>query len=260
MQSRQAPIDLPTMDLLLDATRAAEERHFWFRGFRRFLRPFAEAATSGRQRPLILDCGCGTGGNLEVLSEFGVPFGIELTGSGLRHARHRAQTRTARATVAALPFASNQFDLATSFDVLYCLDEATERAAIAEMARIVRPGGHVIINVAAMPILRGSHSILSQELRRYRRADLAAKLERAGLHVVRSTYTNAALFPLVLGVRLTQRALGLGSAEESTREIAVPPAPINSLLSWVLALEARALGFIDMPFGSSLLCLARKPA
>lgn len=165
-----------------------------------------------------------------------------------------------RASVAAAPFAAGAFDLVTSFDVLYALDEHDERRAAAEMFRLTRPGGYVLVNVAAMPLLRGDHSVLSHERRRYTRASLTRLLADAGFHVVRITYTNATMFLPMLAVRLFHRARGFSSETEAGAEIAVPSAPINAALSALLYLESlwlRAGGV--SPFGSSLLCLAKKP-
>jgi SAM-dependent methyltransferase len=166
----------------------------------------------------------------------------------------------ARATVAAVPFPDASFDIVTSFDVLYCLDEPTERAAAAEMWRVLRPGGSAIVNVAAMPVLKGSHSILAGERRRYDRPRLRTLLESAGFRIDRLTYTNATLVPAMLAVRLAQRAVGFASEEEATTEITVPAAPVNALLSAVLAAEAAVQRATPLPFGSSLLCRATKPA
>ena len=136
----------------------------------------------------------------------------------------------------------------------------TNRAAIAEMYRLLKPGGFAIVNVAAMPVLRGDHSVLSREIRRYSRADLRARLERAGFVIERLTYTNATLFPPLAIARLLQRRRGLRRESEADAEISVPPAPINAIMTAVMRLEALWLRGFDAPFGSSLLCLARKPA
>jgi SAM-dependent methyltransferase len=247
------------MDRLLEATARAERNHFWFRGFRRFVRPLLRQAAAGATRPLdALDCGAGTGANLRLLVEVARPFGVELAWTGLRHARAAGAPRLVRATVASLPFPTGRFDLVTSFDVLYCLEPDDERAAVAEMFRVLRPGGHVVVNVAAMPVLRGNHSVLSRERRRYTRRSLGRLLGAAGFDIRRMTYTNAALFPMMLGVRLVQRAAGLASEERAEGEITVPAPPVNAALSGLLAIEGAALRAVNMPFGSSLLALARK--
>ena len=111
-----------------------------------------------------------------------------------------------------------------------------------------------------MEILRGNHSVLSAEVRRYSRTSLRALLEPAGFRIERMTYTNAALFPLMLGVRGVQRVMGLAQESEAEGEITVPPGPVNAALGALLAVEAVVVRAVPMPFGSSLLCLARKPA
>ena len=244
------------MEQLLRATAKAEAGHFWFRGFRAFMMPLVEAAVRGRQNPQILDCGCGTGANVEWLDRFGRSFGFDRSSVGLRLGREAGRTRLARASVTAAPFPAASFDLVTSFDVLYSLEEPDERAAIAEMFRLARPGGFALINVAAMDVLRGDHSVLSREVRRYSRSDLRRLVADAGFTVVRLTYTNIALFLPLAGLRMVQRWRGL---KPEPREISVPAAPINALLTALLLLESRWIRRFDSPFGSSLICLAKKP-
>ncbi len=244
------------MDRLLEATARAERDHFWFRGFRRFVEPLVAAAAAGR-RPAILDCGCGTGHNLELLRRYGTAYGIDLTWAGLQYARSQGERRVARATAAQLPFADGRFGLVTSFDVLYALPDEAERRAIAELFRVLAPGGSLIVNVAALDALRGNHSVLSGEVRRYSRAGLTARLVAAGFEVTRATYTNFAILPMVAAVRLKQRVSG--AHVESQEEITVPPAPVNAFLSGLLAVEAVVLRAVDMPLGSSLIAIAHRP-
>jgi SAM-dependent methyltransferase len=248
------------VDQLLRATARAEARHFWFRGLRAFVIPLIHQALDGRMSARILDCGCGTGANVEMLSRFGRAFGFDVSSTGLRLGHDAGRTRLARATVTAAPFPANAFDLVTSFDVLYALGPADERAAVAEMFRLSRPGGYALINVAAMNLLHGDHSVLSREVRRYSRSDLQRLLVGAGFSIVRLTYTNFTLFPPLALVRLIQRWRGLAREEHAQREISVPWAPLNALLTGVLLLESAWIRRFNSPFGSSLVCLARKPA
>jgi SAM-dependent methyltransferase len=247
------------VDQLLEATFRAQERHFWFRGLRRFVRPLLTTAVAGRTRPRLLDAGCGTGANLPMLSEFATCDGFDLNRTGLGYARAAGFSRLAQASVTAIPFASETFDVVTSFDVLYALQPEDARQAVREMARVLKPGGAVIVNVAALDMLRGGHAVLAEEVRRYNRALLAEELAAAGLGVEWMSYTNALLFPMVLGARLLQRALHRETPEETGAEIEVPPAPVNVMFDGILAVEAALLKMVRMPFGSSLLCLARKP-
>jgi ubiquinone/menaquinone biosynthesis C-methylase UbiE len=244
---------------LLRATARAEARHFWFRGFRAFVTPLLQRAAAGRRGARLLDCGCGTGANLDLLDTVGRAYGFDLADVGLHIGRELGRTRLARATVTAAPFPSGSFDIVTSFDVLYSLADSDEKTAIAEMYRLLKPGGFAIVNVAAMRVLRGDHSVLSREVRRYSRADLRARMQRAGFHIERLTYTNATLFAPLAIARLMQRRRGLRSESQAGAEISVPVEPINAIMTVVMQLEALWLRVFDAPFGSSLLCLARKP-
>ena len=243
------------MDRLLEATARAERDHFWFRGFRRFVTPLLDQATGGRTSLRILDCGCGTGNNLRLLRPYGRAFGIDLTFSGLTYARQNGERLVARASALTLPFSADVFDLVTSFDVIYAFDDERAAEALREMHRVLAPGGHLVLNVAALPMLSGDHSVLGGEVQRYTKPGLRRHLERAGFEVMRLTYTNFAILPLVAGVRLAQRVRG---HRESSTETMVPSAPINLALSGLLAVEAAALRAVDMPLGSSLLTLGRK--
>jgi SAM-dependent methyltransferase len=246
------------MSRLLEATYRAEQAHFWFRGLDRFSRPLIEQAVHGIARPQILDCGCGTGANMKRLSAYGRVSGFDISEAGLRFAHTYNQRRLAQASVLAIPFASEAFDFVTVFDILACLHDDEEKRALAEIRRVLRPGGALLVNTAALPMLRGQHAVFGDEVRRYTRPRLRAALESAGFTVKRLTYTNFSLLPVLFPVRLSQRLMGLSTPEETGADITVPPAPINTLLSGVVAAEAFALRYLNMPLGSSLLALARK--
>ncbi len=249
------------MDDLLRATARAESHHFWFRGFRAFVAPLVRRAAAGRTDLAIVDCGCGTGANLDWLRRFGRATGFDLSETGLRLGRARGRTRLVRASVVAAPFPDASFDLVTSFDVLYSLTDLDERGALLEMYRLLRPGGYALINVAAMESLRGDHSVLSREVRRYSRDLLCSRVRSAGFAVERLTYAFASLYAPMWLARAWQRRRGLRREDDraAQHEIAVPPAPLNAVLTALVRLEAAWLRRLDLPFGSSLICLARKP-
>jgi SAM-dependent methyltransferase len=248
------------MDRLLELTSLAERSHFWFRGFRWFMQPFLARASAGTARPRILDCGCGTGSNLTMLEPYGEVYGFDLTWRGLQFAHDHGRRRIAQASIDAIPFATGSFDMVTSFDVYQTLPDQVERQAAREMARILKPGGAAVFNFAALEVLRGGHSVLAEEVRRYRPGQVSALLEGAGLIVERLTFAYATVFPLMLAARVGHRWRRTGGeAEAEEWEITVPPAPINGALTLAMGVEAVALRALNMPFGSSLICLARKP-
>ncbi len=243
------------MDSLLEATARAEREHFWFRGFRRFITPLLDQAAGRRSQLRLLDCGCGTGNNLRLLRNYGQAAGIDITFSGLAYARAHGERLLSQASALSLPFSDRSFDIVTSFDVIYAFDDERAAVALSEMHRVLVPGGYLVLNVAALPILRGNHSVLGGEVQRYTRRGLRRHLERTGFTVRRLTYTNASILPIVAGVRFVQRLQG---HRASDREMTVPSAPVNLALSGLLAIEAAALRAVNMPLGSSLLTLAQK--
>jgi SAM-dependent methyltransferase len=245
------------MERMLAATAASEDAHAWFRNLRRLARQVIDQARRGQPLPRIVDCGAGTGRNLEWLSGLGAAVGVELTPSAIQVGR-RYRRPLVRGSVTALPLADGSCNLATSFDVLYCLDDRDEALALAEMWRVLAPGGLVLVNAAAFESLRGSHSTLTHEVRRYTRRSLSDRLRRAGFVVERVTYTNALLFLPTWLTRGLERLTGR-SNEPSEADLAVPPRPINTTLDVALALEARLLRLTNLPFGTSVMAVGRKP-
>ncbi|HYE88846.1 MAG TPA: class I SAM-dependent methyltransferase [Vicinamibacterales bacterium] len=245
------------MDRLLELTYRAEQSHFWFRGFRQYMAPALARATAGRSDARILDCGCGTGSNLEMLRPYGRAVGFDLTRVGTEFAKAHGH-RVAQASIGDIPFRSQTFDLVTSFDVFQVLPDAVERSAIVEMSRVLRPGGWLLLHVAALRVLHGKHSVLSEEKRRYTPSMLRALVEGAGFRIERLTFDHLTLLPLMLPLRVWHRLTANGDVAAGEGEITVPLAPINAALTALVSLEARALRIVNMPIGSSLMCLARK--
>ncbi len=245
------------MERLLAATARAEDTHFWFLGLRRTAQQLLAEVTGARRLDRIVDCGAGTGRNLEWLARFGNVTGLEREPTGLALARSRGQPLV-RGSVVQLPFAAGTVDLVTLFDVLQCLDDGAEPQALMEMQRILKPGGLALLNVAALDVLHGSHSALTQERRRYSRQRLEATVRQTGFHIERLTFTNLALFPVALAVRGFERLTGRLSASE--RDLRVPSPLINRGFDAALRLEARWLRRGDLPVGTSIMAVLRKPA
>jgi SAM-dependent methyltransferase len=244
------------MERMLEATARAEERHFWFQALRRNAARMLAAALGGRPAGWIVDCGAGTGRNLDWLARFGRPVGVELSPAGLAVGRAHGR-RMVRGSVAALPIADRSAGVVTSFDVLYCLDDATEQKAVAEMMRVLKPDGVALVNVAALDVLRGAHSALTHEQRRYTPARLTGLLTGAGFAVERLTFANMTTFPVALAVRTFDRWTGR-AATPSEADLTVPPLPVNVAFDALLRAEGQLLKLLDLPVGTSLMCVARK--
>jgi SAM-dependent methyltransferase len=240
----------------LELTSRAEATHFWFRGFRGFVTPVLDLLSEGRHDLRIIDCGCGTGHNIHLLRRYGRVVGFDLHGGGVAMAR-ASGAAVVRADAVQAPFTSGSFDIATSFDVVQCVEP--DAAVVREMARMVRPGGAVVITMAALEMLRGDHSESWQEVRRYTPAMARALVTQAGLQVEQVTFLFGSLFPLMFSVRFVQRLLRPFRAHRPEGDIAVPSPPLNGLLTALVLAEARMARYVSLPVGSSLLVVGRKP-
>jgi SAM-dependent methyltransferase len=245
------------VERMLSATLDAEDAHFWFKALRRNAQQLLDEGLRASSLTRIVDCGAGTGRNLDWLRRYAPAIGIERSPFGLQAGRRRHRPMVG-GSVDALPLPDACADLVTSFDVLYCLDDPTERRAIAEMFRVLKPGGLLLVNVAALEMLKGAHSTLTHERRRYRRTTLASHLEAAGFQVERITYTNVSLFAPALLRRTLERLTGHADAE-SASDLSVPAAPLNAGFDFVLRMEAAALKVVNLPVGTSVMARARKP-
>ena len=238
-----------------DAMFAVEDRHWWYVGVRREVEAWLERLRGERTGPpRILDAGSGTGGLLANLRSEGWKVGIEISPAAVRLARTRG-TWLVRGSVSALPFADASFDAVVSIDVL-CHSGVEERQAVGEAARVLRPGGLLLVQVPAFDFLRGGHDAAVWTKRRYRRGEVGRILTDAGFAVRHAAYRNALLFPAAAVLRLLRRRRP-NSREAARSDVRPVPRAVNALLSGVLALERRVRrGF---PFGLSVFGVGEKP-
>lgn len=239
----------------------AEDRLWWYRTLRDHVVAALDldSRPADAPRPRILDAGCGTGGMAGRLRPYGAVVGIDLAPFAIAVCRERrALHETAVASITALPFAADSFDLAVSLDVISDAGTGNDLQALLEIARVLRPGGRLCLNLPAFRWLAGEHDVAVETKRRYTRGEALALLARAGFLPERLTYWNSVLLPAVAGVRALSRLRGRDDAAVAHSDITVPAAPINGTLRALTALEGRIMRRRDLPFGSSLLCVARK--
>jgi SAM-dependent methyltransferase len=229
-----------------------EDRHWWYAGMRAITSALLDEYTDLRQAT-ILDAGCGTGANLLLLNRYGTAHGIDIEPAALALCRQRALPRLEQASVSALPFASASFDLLTSFEVLYHLDVSNDQTALNEFARVLKHGGWLLLRLPAHDWLRGRHDVAVHTRHRYTTAEVRRKVEASGFRVVRLSYANCLLFPLALAKRVTEKLLPRSAGSDVG-----PPPPGNRVLAALLGLEAVWLRRWSLPWGLTVVCLARK--
>jgi SAM-dependent methyltransferase len=206
--------------------------------------------------PRILDAGCGSGAMLDELARYGEAWGVEPNPLGTALARRRGHPRVLRARVEELPFASASFDLVTCLDVVEHTPD--DGAALAELRRVTRPGGRLLVTVPAYPALWSHHDIVNQHFRRYVTRTLLEAASSAGWRHVRHTHFNAFFLPAAAAVRLALR----GHGERQRRsELALTPRSLDRALELPLRAEAGLIRQgARIPFGLSLLALFEQPA
>jgi SAM-dependent methyltransferase len=232
-----------------------EDRHWWYAGMRRITLGLLEETYGGRADLDILDAGSGTGGAMGYLARFGRVTGVDYAALALDFCRARDLSRLAQASVSALPFAPASFDLVTSFDVLYHRAVGDPGDALREFRRVLRPGGRALLRLPAYDWLRGRHDTVIHTERRFTAPELSGLLCEAGFAVERLTYANTLLFPLASAKRLLEPLLP--PAPPGHSDVAPNPSWLDAMLSAVLGLEAAWLRRRELPFGLSVVALAR---
>ena len=230
-----------------------ETRHWWYVGGRSLLEHDLTQLFPDRFSRWLLDAGCGTGGNLLSLADHGTTVGIDLSSTALTFARTRGLGHLVRGTITALPFLDNSFDAVISIDVLYH-QWVNDEMALREFERVLRPGGILILQVAALESLRGHHDSVVFTRERYSKSTLDLRLKNAGFRISRITYRNTLLLPLIFLRRVLQR----GSPEVRS-DLQMPSTAVNTILRVIVSFENALLRYVSLPLGSSLYAVAQKP-
>jgi SAM-dependent methyltransferase len=232
-----------------------EDRHWWFVGRRQILLRVLERELSGNHAERILDVGCGTGTMLGHLSRFGHAAGVDAEPDAV----HLCQKRGVRGVQiydgSTLPFETEAFTLVTTLDVLEHIDD--DSGMLAEIHRVLAPGGTLLITVPAFPFLWGPQDELSHHKRRYRRQELRERVESAGFELRRLSYFNMLLFPPIAAIRAL-RPYRPGDQELRSDFEMTKPGRVNDLLARVFAAEGPLIARANLPVGVSLLAVAKR--
>lgn len=238
-----------------EAEARAEADHWWFVGRRRLFEREIRRMSIARDAAVV-DVGTSTGTNLRLLR--GMAFenirGLDLSETAAAFCRQKGLGEVRIGDICAMPFATDSIDLLLATDVVEHVDD--DARAIAEIHRVLRPGGKALFTVPAFPSLWGLQDEVSHHRRRYRMSPFLDLVARAGLRVERSYHFNFLLF---LPIWLARKAMRFtGSQARSENDLT--PGWINTVLTAVFDIDTRLAPMLRLPFGVSLLCVASKPA
>lgn len=228
-----------------------EGRHWWFTGRRRILSSLIGQLPIPKPAR-ILEIGCGTGGNLDMLAAFGQVSAMEADDGARAIAAEKTagcfDIRAGRCPDE-IPFAGQRFDLVCLFDVLEHIEE--DVATLQAVGALLAPGGQAVITVPAYRWMWSAHDEFLHHKRRYSSAELRRKIDAAGLRIATLSYFNTLLFPFAAMARLKDRLLHRQRASGT----GIPPPPVNRLFHAVFSAERFLVGRLRLPFGISLVAV-----
>jgi len=227
-----------------------DQRHWWYRARREVLAGLIRRIVQPPPNASLLEIGCGTGHNLAMLGEFGDVDALELDDK----VRALAEKRLGRAVMSApLPALSGvperHYDLIAALDVIEHIDD--DIAAIASIARRLKPGGKLLVTVPAHRWMWSAHDAVNHHKRRYSKRMLQSLIRSSPLKLDAIGYFNSLLFPIAVAERLYSKVRGKNDAD-----LALPPKPLNSILESVFSAERYFVGRLPLPPGLSLFAVA----
>jgi SAM-dependent methyltransferase len=235
---------------------SVEDKHWWFVARRQIIEKVI-CRLNLPKNAQILEAGCGTGGNLQMLSRHGQVSAMELEEIACQLANQRQVTQVKRGSLPdRIPF-SLEYDLILILDVIEHLDD--DFSALKALYYKLKPGGYLLITVPAYQFLWSEHDDINHHKRRYRLKGLKQRVKKAGYEVNYGSYFNTFLFPVVAIVRVLTKLLPKRNKNQISSDLVVPSQPVNQILKWLFASEGYLINKFSLPFGVSVLLLARKP-
>ncbi len=230
-----------------------EADHWWFVGRRRlFANEIAKAAIPLQAK--VLDIGSGTGSNLRLLRELGFRsiVGLDPSADAAHYCNMKGLGPVEQGDIRKIRFADASFDFILATDVLEHVED--DRQAVAELQRVLRPGGTILLTVPAFASLWGLQDDVSHHFRRYRLPALLGILRSAGFAPQRWYYFNYLLFVPIWAARRLMRLLRMKLESENQLNSGI----VNAILSAVFHFDIATAPIIRPPFGVSAFVLARK--
>lgn len=255
------PVGGPAYDPHYFATLPqVETTHFWFVTRRELVLDVLRRLVPDLEQRALFDIGCGSGGLIAWLQAQGVAIAgaCDAYAEGLHLARRRLDVPLALVDEGRVPPLAAGRSLIGLFDVLEHTDD--DEAMLRSLFQALNPGGILVLTVPAHPSLFDEADVIAGHRRRYRRAELRDKLQRAGFELRALTHFMAPLAFLLAPLRLLLRLFTRGRSASARRDLELRPVPwLNGVLLTTLRLEKLLLRVTSLPVGTSLIALALRP-
>lgn len=228
-----------------------EDRHWWFRARRSIIKKLLSYYVK-RKNNQILEIGCGTGGNLELLAGFGTVSAVECDKQARSYAAAKNIAMIKEGSLPDNMHFQQTFDVVCMLDVLEHIDD--DIGAVRELQHLTKERGKVLITVPAYQWLWSDHDVMHHHKRRYNKKQLTQLLSENGFHIVYCSYFNTFLLPVVFIVRKVASIL----SKKTGSDVSLPSRWVNCVLQSIFSFERHFFPWISFPFGVSILVFAKK--
>lgn len=231
-----------------------QDTHWWYKAMKEINKSLLRKYLPKKSNLQILDAGCGTGSALKYLATFGDVIGVDLSDEALVYAKKRGKVK--KADVASLPFKNESFDLVFCIQVLYHAWVEDEEEVLSEFNRVLKKGGILLIQEPALNWIKGNEDEIAFGKHRFSSKELQSKLERYSFKILKISYINFFLLPIILICRLPE-ILGVRKRRQVS-DIFKLPHIIDSFLFSILRSETFFLNYLNFPLGVDVICVAKK--
>ena len=234
-----------------DTLYTTELNHWWYKARRRLVHELI-VRYSEKDRPIILDVGCGTGALLKELSSYGDVHGVDPSPKAVSYCLSRGIIEVKEGSVESIPHQNDKFDIVLALDILEHVED--DQAGVNEIYRVLKKGGIGIIFVPTFSFLWGVTDEISHHHRRYRLSSLMKLFDHSHFNILRHSYFNFFLFLPILIIRSLVKFLHIPLESENKLGVSL----FNPVLYTIFYLEILLLKFVSFPFGVSGMLVAKK--
>lgn len=236
-----------------DRMAEREKNYWWHLGRYAIIEKYMKLATGKNKKGKILNVGAGTGGTIPHLEKFGDLRNVDISSDAIKYLKKNGY-KADKANGTKLPYKNGEFSVVCAFDILEHVENDVD--ALKEWARVLKPGGKIVLTVPAYQWLWSEHDVSLHHFRRHTKKSISDKAKAAGLKPKKLSYAIVFSLPLIVSFRFLNKLLGR-KVDSETSYVNVPQS-VNRLFTNLLRLEAKGHGRISYPAGTSVVAVLEK--